>query len=336
MKQYFSVKGREGKDELSEMESMLLRNEGSCKSILLPASKSLPQQKQSPESRSSEKAGTLPGVDQKSSHSYDPLTTSQRVGRQSSYGDDSVTTRKSMLPATPKPETPQVRGEIKHPQATGLDLFSDLEILDLVEGSEEDEDEWDWLFESNSEKTKSDHEEDPRAHIDTLFTMEDRSQHDLKHILNAAGSRAISIKSTFCGKPVNILVDTGCDIVCVSSRIAPRKEWKKVHNLRVCRFNGEIVNYPAKADIDWNIGGITTAWKNTWVLPAMSYDIIIGTDWMEVHDLYISFNQRKIMVGGQLCDMENVQEDLIRECTLIEASEVEALLRENKIVEIVV
>jgi hypothetical protein len=34
--------------------------------------------------------------------------------------------------------------------------------------------------------------------------------------------------------------------------------------------------------------------------------------------------------------MENVREDLIRECTLIEASEVEALLKEDKIVEMVV
>jgi hypothetical protein len=54
------------------------------------------------------------------------------------------------------------------------------------------------------------------------------------------------------------------------------------------------------------------------------------------YDLHISFSQRKITVGGQLCDMENVQEDFIRECTLIETSEVEALLREDKIVEMVV
>jgi hypothetical protein len=48
-----------------------------------------------------------------------------------------------MLPTAPKPEVPQVGREIKHSQATGLDLSSDLEIPDLVEGSEEDEDEWD-------------------------------------------------------------------------------------------------------------------------------------------------------------------------------------------------
>jgi hypothetical protein len=120
--------------------------------------------------------------------------------------------------------------------------------------------------------------------------MEDRSQHNLKQILRAAGSRAISVKGTFCGKPVNILVNMGYDIVCVSSRIAPRKEWKKVHNLKVHRFNGGIVNCPVKTDIDWNMGGITTAWKNAWVLPTMSYTIIISTDWMEAHDPHISFS----------------------------------------------
>jgi hypothetical protein len=143
-----------------------------------------------------------------------------------------------------------------------LDLSSDLEIPNLVEGSEEDEDEWNWSFESSSKRTESDHEKDPGARIGTLFMMEDGSQHNLKHILSAAGSRVISIKGTFRGKPVNILVDTGCDIVCVSSRMALKKEWKKVHNLKVRRFNGGIVNCPAKADIDWNMGGITTAWKN--------------------------------------------------------------------------
>jgi hypothetical protein len=99
----------------------------------------------------------------------------------------------------------------------------------------------------------------------------------------------ISVKGTFCGKPVNILVDTGCDIVCVLSCIAPRKEWKKVHNLSICGFNSGIVNCPVKADIDWNMGGITTAWKNVWVLPVMSYDIT-GTDWMEAYDPHISFS----------------------------------------------
>jgi hypothetical protein len=41
-------------------------------------------------------------------------------------------------------------------------------------------------------------------------------------------------------------------------------------------------------------------------------------------------------VEGQSCNIENIREDFIKECTLIEASEVEALLREDKIVEMVV
>jgi hypothetical protein len=114
MKQYSSAKEREEKDRLSEMESVLPRNVVFCKSILLFASKSLPQQKQSPEGRSSEKAGVLPGVGREGSHGYDSLTTPQRVGRQGSYSYDPVTTRESMLPATSKPEVPQIGGEIKH------------------------------------------------------------------------------------------------------------------------------------------------------------------------------------------------------------------------------
>jgi hypothetical protein len=105
-----------------------------------------------------------------------------------------------------------------------LDLSFDLEVLDLIEGSEKDEKELNWLFESSSKGTESNHENDPGAHIGTLFTMEDGSQHDLKHILNAVGSRVISVKGTFYSKSVNILVDTGCDIVCISSRITPRKK----------------------------------------------------------------------------------------------------------------
>jgi len=52
----------------------------------------------------------------------------------------SVHGERHMLPAASKLKVSQVGGEIKYPQATGLDLSSDLEILDLVEGSEEDED----------------------------------------------------------------------------------------------------------------------------------------------------------------------------------------------------
>jgi hypothetical protein len=54
----------------------------------------------------------------------------------------------------------------------------------------------------------------------TIFTMEDGLEHNLKDILNVTGNHAISVKDTFHGKPINILIDIGCDIVCVSSRIA--------------------------------------------------------------------------------------------------------------------
>jgi hypothetical protein len=49
------------------------------------------------------------------------------------------------------------------------------------------------------------------------------------------------IKNTFREKEVNILVDTGCDIIYVSSRFAPRSEWKKMHDFQVREFNGELV-----------------------------------------------------------------------------------------------
>jgi len=69
------VKEREEKDGLSEMGSVLPKNVVSCKNILLSASKSLPQRKQSPEGESSERAGALPGISREGSHGYDPLTT---------------------------------------------------------------------------------------------------------------------------------------------------------------------------------------------------------------------------------------------------------------------
>jgi hypothetical protein len=57
---------------------------------------------------------------------------------------------------------------------------------------------------------------------------------------------------------------------------------------------------------------------------------------MEKHDSHISFKNCEMVVGGQSVTMENIREDLIRECTLIQARDVEALLKENKIVEMVV
>jgi hypothetical protein len=66
----------------------------------------------------------------------------------------------------------------------------------------------------------------------------------------------------------------------------------------------------------------------------MSYDIIIGTDWMEKHYPHIDFIQCTISVGTNVCKMENVREDLIRECSTISTRELEALLTDDKIMEI--
>jgi hypothetical protein len=38
----------------------------------------------------------------------------------------------------------------------------------------------------------------------------------------------------------------------------------------------------------------------------MSYDIIIGTDWMEKHDPHISFKNHEVVVGGQSVTIENI------------------------------
>jgi hypothetical protein len=55
-------------------------------------------------------------------------------------------------------------------------------------------------------------------------------------------------------------VDTGCDIMCISSRIALRNEWKKVHgDLKVRGFNGELVKCPAKMDLEWEMGDISSS-----------------------------------------------------------------------------
>jgi hypothetical protein len=116
---------------------------------------------------------------------------------------------------------------------------------------------------------------------ETIFTIENGSEHNLKNILSVAGNHAISIKSTFHDKPVNILVDTRCDIVCVSSHIALYNKWKKVHDLKVHGFNREIIKCPTKTNIEWKMNNISSTWKNAWVLPAMTYNIIISTDWIE-------------------------------------------------------
>jgi hypothetical protein len=62
---------------------------------------------------------------------------------------------------------------------------------------------------------------DPPVELDMthgcVFTLEDGSLHTLKDIFSTAGARAITVKGKFRGKPINILFDTGSDIVCVSS-----------------------------------------------------------------------------------------------------------------------
>jgi Retroviral aspartyl protease len=167
-----------------------------------------------------------------------------------------------------------------------------------------------------------------------IFTLEDGSEYDLKDILSVTRNHTSSVKDTFHGKPINILVNTGCDIVCVSSHITPHNEWKKVHDLKVHGFNGGIINCPAKADIEWKMGNISSTWKNVWVLPAMAYDIIIGTDWIERWDPLISFSKRTISMGGHSCDMKNVCKDLIQKCSVISTHKVESLFTEDKIIEI--
>ena len=132
---------------------------------------------------------------------------------------------------------------------------SDDEEPDLFSDDESDsEDEDDTTSEKGEEvdavlEKPPETEEVTKEILGCIFTMEDGSQHTLKEVLSTAGSRAITAKGTFRGKPINILFDTGSDIVYVSSRIAPRSEWKKVHGLKVRGFNRGIVNCPAKADI---------------------------------------------------------------------------------------
>jgi hypothetical protein len=89
---------------------------------------------------------------------------------------------------------------------------------------------------------------------ETIFTMENGSKHDLKDILSVTENHAISIKSTFHSKPINILINTRCDIVCVSSHIASHN--KKVHDLKVHSFNGGIVKCSTKTDIEWKMSNI--------------------------------------------------------------------------------
>jgi hypothetical protein len=55
--------------------------------------------------------------------------------------------------------------------------------------------------------------------VRTIFILKDGSVHGLQDILSIVENRAITVKRMFRGKPINILVDTGCDIIYISSRI---------------------------------------------------------------------------------------------------------------------
>jgi hypothetical protein len=69
--------------------------------------------------------------------------------------------------------------------------------------------------------------------------MKDSTQQELKDIMSTVGARVITAKSKFHGKFINVLIDIESDIICIFSRIAPKSEWKKVHKLHVCGFNGD-------------------------------------------------------------------------------------------------
>jgi hypothetical protein len=58
----------------------------------------------------------------------------------------------------------------------------------------------------------------------TMFVLKDESVHGLQDILSVVENTVITVKETFHGKPINILIDTGCDIVCISSCIASQSE----------------------------------------------------------------------------------------------------------------
>jgi hypothetical protein len=66
-----------------------------------------------------------------------------------------------------------------------------------------------------------------------------------------------------------------------------------------------------------------------WVLPVMTYNIIISTDWMQKHDFYIKVND-------QICDMENIKKNLIQKCSIINTYEVEELMKKDKIMKMIV
>jgi hypothetical protein len=129
-------------------------------------------------------------------------------------------------------------------------------------------------------------------------------------------------------------MDTGCNIVCISSRIASRSKWKKMHGFQVRGFNGGLVQCPAKID-KWEIGQIKTDWKDAWILSCIFYNIIIGMDWLSVNAPQINFNKRTITVKDLTCKMDNVREDLIWNCATIQVYQLEQLLKDEKVEKII-
>ena len=89
--------------------------------------------------------------------------------------------------------------------------------------------------------------------------------------------------------------------------------------MKVRGFNGGLVNCVAKAELEWEMEEIKTKMGGAWVLPTMAYDIIVGTDWIEANNPRIDFGKRKMEVKEKEVDLTNIREDLVRECTMIQA-----------------
>jgi Retroviral aspartyl protease len=119
-----------------------------------------------------------------------------------------------------------------------------------------------------------------------VFVLKKGEEVTLDALIGVVGSRACTFKDKYNNKNINILVDIGCDITCVASRIVPRNEWYKVHNLQVQGFNEGLVKCLTKTDITWEMGEIKTGSKTAWILPTLAYDLIVGTDWLVEQSMY--------------------------------------------------
>ena len=91
-----------------------------------------------------------------------------------------------------------------------------------------------------------------------------------------------------------------------------------------------------KAKLEWEIEEIRTKIEEAWILPTMAYNIIMKTDWIEMNNLRINFERKKIEVKEKKVDLVNVKEDLVRGCTMIQVWQIEQLLKEDKLTEIIV